>query len=681
MKRTFAVSVPVLLALLFIFPAFIWAGGQQEAASADRGKYVVEQGRIIAPDEIHIDSYISQINYQYPDPSGDLGVTLYTGHKQISTAGQEEVIQIGIQGKRQEFEDLVPMNLAFVFDKSGSMSDKHKMEWVKQAFDLFIGRLRDKDMLSVVAFSDTAELLLPATVVAQIRDRKQLTDMVHAVLPEGKSDLKAGLIAGYDQVLSHYQPGYVNRVLFISDGLGESAGILDAVQRYKRKGISVSTIGVGMGVDLNLLIEISKNGGGSSRFISSQEKMNEIFNTDLDRMVVPVAYDLNMMLELSPGVEILETWGYSHRITGRRIHYSLSALHHRDYETILARIQIPPGRVLGPKTIAAFSVTYTDRAGKQHRQGPFQFEMQYADSGIFSSGFSDPMVLKAGTMLHIAQGLKDIGILYYSCQSDSSQLWTLSERLWQTRHVLQRTFLDEVVQLESEELKKSIQARKQRCLDISLAVKKEIQNTRARLDYKGFQDELMIFGAYLKIIGKELGLGDDVIAKLQQEEEIRPPARSTSARAQISDLIRELALALESKQSGTVVFSGFIQTEGADSSLKRLIDDMTASELKSMRRFRMIRSELLENELEKQQRAPRDSMDTKAALQIAARLEADYILTGSIIEMPQSVILFGRILSVQTQAVESVAQLILPKQGEIEKLLLPAAGQAPGREP
>lgn len=138
MKRVF------IIAILIILPLSIWAGGSKEE-SADRGKYVAGQERIISPDELNIDSYISQINYQYPDPERDLSVTLYAGHRQVSIHGQEEVIQIGIQGKRENFEDLPPMNLAFVFDKSGSMSGKDKIEWVKEAFKIFIYRLRERD--------------------------------------------------------------------------------------------------------------------------------------------------------------------------------------------------------------------------------------------------------------------------------------------------------------------------------------------------------------------------------------------------------------------------------------------------------------------------------------------------------------------------------------------------------
>ncbi len=66
------------------------------------------------------------------------GVTVYTGHRQVSSAGQEKLIVIGLQGKEVPFKDLPLLNLAFVIDKSGSRGIADKMSWVKESFEIFI---------------------------------------------------------------------------------------------------------------------------------------------------------------------------------------------------------------------------------------------------------------------------------------------------------------------------------------------------------------------------------------------------------------------------------------------------------------------------------------------------------------------------------------------------------------
>jgi hypothetical protein len=139
-------KISAFFLFLMLLPASSWCGGAQEsAASAVRGKYLAGQGIIVPPGEVHIDSYIAHIDYNYPGPQENLGITLYSGHHQVSSSGQEEVIQIGIQGKELGFGNLPPLNLAFVIDKSGSMEAADKMDWVKDAFDIGLSLHPDED--------------------------------------------------------------------------------------------------------------------------------------------------------------------------------------------------------------------------------------------------------------------------------------------------------------------------------------------------------------------------------------------------------------------------------------------------------------------------------------------------------------------------------------------------------
>jgi Ca-activated chloride channel family protein len=217
------------IVLALSVPTVTWAAGEAEAAgSASRGRYLAGEGVIIPPEEVHINSYIAQIDYHYPNPVDEVGVSLYSGQQQLSARGQEGVIHIGLQGKRRSYEDLPPMNLAFVIDKSGSMRDEDKIGWVKDAFDIFIEQVRDIDFVSLVVFDDEAKLLFPSTQM-KTRDRRiRFRQAVQAIEPSGGSNLEAGLELGYQQVLANFRKDYTNRVLFLSDGTEMSTRLAGA---------------------------------------------------------------------------------------------------------------------------------------------------------------------------------------------------------------------------------------------------------------------------------------------------------------------------------------------------------------------------------------------------------------------------------------------------------------------
>jgi hypothetical protein len=467
MKRLTAFFI---ILLIISAPRIVTAGGAQEGASPERGKYLSGKGTIVPPEEIYIDSYISYIDYHYPKPDFGVGVYLYSGHRQISAGGQEEIIQIGIQGRETHFEELPPMNIAFVIDKSKSMSEQDKLDWVKDAFDTFIERVRDRDFISLVVFDGDAKIIFPSTQMRSIQERMKFKDAVHSIIPGGGNNFEAGLSLGYRQVEVNFRKDYSNRVLLLSDGVvsgeEEVQGVFQMVESFNDMHINLSTIGVGSDYNLELMRIMAEKGGGSSRFISDRDEMEKTFGSDLDRTFVPTARSLSMKLEFLQDVEILETWGYDNRVEGNTIHYYLGTLHNRDYETILAKIRIQPQstpELTKEKKLARFSLSYTDLNCKKHYPDPYYLEVNFVDIDSPDTALPDEKVLRSGTMLHYAQALKKIGELYYAEQLQSA-------------------------------------------LDLTISIQKEIKNVRLSLGNKGFDNEIEILDKYIAIIGQDLGL-------------------------------------------------------------------------------------------------------------------------------------------------------------------------------
>ncbi len=630
----------IVLCLIVVPSAGLAAAAKSEESSAYRGVYLANRGIIIPEEEIYEDSYISSVDFHYPDPEGPFGVWLFSGHRQVSTEGQDEILLIGIQGKRMDFEELPPLNLAFVIDKSGSMASQDKMEWVKESFEIFINRVRETDFVSLVVFDSMAKTLFPSTRIGQRGARQLFRNAVQSIRPGGGTNLVAGLQLGYEQVMSNFRKQYVNRVLFLTDGVGNSAGILEMAKTYRDLGIGISTIGLGKDFDLDLMRDLAKEGGGSSRFISDRERMEDTFGSGLSRMVVPAVKDLELELQLAGNLEVVKTYGYDHEIQGQRIRFSLPAVHCGDYETILIQVKLPEQqkKTRHQAKIAHLSGVYRDLTGEVRSLKPVELSVEFLPSKNPVDGFSDANVLRAGTLLHCAEALKRIGARYYDVQK------------LQTSGQLYRERMRGFIAMTND-------------------IKKEILNARERLDYEGFEKELSVLEKYIRIFGGNLSLESPQIDEIVEDREIAPVSPERDLTDHLDNLFREIALDLQSRKPGNIALSGFSLADGRSAGILTLIDRAAEKTLFDLPGFQILERENIESMLKEQELALSDLMETTEAIRVGQFLSAQYILTGTIVEMQKSIVIFGRVINVESAAIESVSQVIVPRRSEVNSLL------------
>lgn len=650
-----------------------WPGGQEEGGASGRGKYLAARGLIIPREEVRVNSYIASIDYDYPAPDAGVGVSLYTGHRQVVASGQEEIVQIGIQAPKVPFEKLPPMNLAFVIDHSGSMASQDKLEWVKQAFDIFIRQVRDIDFVSLVIFDSDAQILFPSTKMDSQAKRKSFEQAVQRIKPAGGTNLVAGIELGYEQVMTNYRKEYTNRVLFLTDGEGHSEGILEMAASYRRIGVNVSTIGVGQHFDHTLMRDLAKSGGGSSRFIADAEAMQKIFGSELDRMVVPSARDLAMELEFLLPVRQIETWGYNHRIEGRKVLFSQPTLHHGDYETIVVRFFLPPQPRSGELPLYRFQLSYIDLEGRQRSRGPQVVTTNVVESESALAGYSSSRVLRAGTMLFFAEGLQRIADVYFAGQEELGRINQLRNELFEqaAAHTgdIESIEYESLTSPELAALEGKFNQRVQTALDMTVELRKVLLNAKVRLDEDAFDDEIEILDNYIRTLGGELEMRDEQIDGQMARTELEPAAGARSLDQQLQLLFGEVALDLEQLGSVNLAVSGFSQKGGRENALITLLNEKAAADLSRLEQLRVLERNRLNAVLEEQQLAVSDLVDTENAIRVGRMLAADLLLTGTVIEMAQSVIIFSRIIDVETGEIESSAQVIVPMSADLEQLL------------
>jgi Ca-activated chloride channel family protein len=200
-----------------------------------------------------------------------------------------------------------PVNLAFVIDRSGSMSG-HKLELAKQAVIDGISRLDDQDRFTVVAYDDEVRVVVESTT-ANGAARRDAIDAIRGIDSGGSTNLSGGWLAGCEQVAARLQAEAVNRALLLTDGLA-NVGITDYnelvhhARELRARGISTTTFGVGRDFDETLLQAMADAGGGHFYFIADAAQIRDHIASEVGETLEVVAREVALDVTVAEGIRI-----------------------------------------------------------------------------------------------------------------------------------------------------------------------------------------------------------------------------------------------------------------------------------------------------------------------------------------------------------------------------------------
>jgi Ca-activated chloride channel homolog len=195
------------------------------------------------------------------------------------------------------------LNLTVVIDHSTSMKGV-RMERLKVAAYQLIDQLSEQDVLSVVTFSDRADVLIPS---GPISDRQAAKTRVAMMQASGGTEMLQGMEAAYKEVSRHASKAFVNHIVLITDGrtYGDERQCLDLADKAAREGIGISAMGLGEEWNDVFLDQLASRTGGTSEYISSPNSVVRFLNDRVkslgqsyaERVSLSVAPDSDIRVE------------------------------------------------------------------------------------------------------------------------------------------------------------------------------------------------------------------------------------------------------------------------------------------------------------------------------------------------------------------------------------------------
>ncbi len=276
-----------------------------DTASYSVARRVVQDGYLPDPASVRVEEFVNYFRHPYPEPEQGAFAIHLEGAPSPFGGEKYWLLRVGLQAKRIQADQRQDASLVFVIDVSGSMAQENRLGLVQRSLRLLVDELRPTDQVAIVVYGSRARVILPPTSGA---DKNAILQAINALTPDGSTNAEEGLLLGYQLAEEMQGPGRITRLILCSDGVANVGNtgpdsILERVQGYVDQGITLTTVGFGMGNYNDVLMEqLADDGDGSYAYVDTLEEARRIFVEGLTGALQVVARDAKVQVDFNPEV-------------------------------------------------------------------------------------------------------------------------------------------------------------------------------------------------------------------------------------------------------------------------------------------------------------------------------------------------------------------------------------------
>ncbi|MFC1704691.1 VWA domain-containing protein [Candidatus Omnitrophota bacterium] len=285
--------------------------------------------------------------------------------KPVVLAGDEEniVVKVGLAGLDiPNLDKRLPINVAVVLDKSGSMQSQGKMERAKQGAIEVVERLTKDDIFSLIVYDSQPRVLIEAQYV---NNKDALIKTIYHIHAGGSTALYGGVTFGAAEIRKHIDKEYINRVILLSDGLANvgpktTEELAELGESLSLEGMTVTTIGVGLDYNEDLMTALADRSSGNSYFAENSGDLPRIFAEEIGEAMTLMASDIHIDFDCVGGVKPVGVLGRRGVINDQNMELTIGNLYGKHERYALFEVQIPRNRAGKKLRVARVNIEYTD---------------------------------------------------------------------------------------------------------------------------------------------------------------------------------------------------------------------------------------------------------------------------------------------------------------------------------
>jgi Ca-activated chloride channel family protein len=287
----------------------------------------------------------------------------------------------------------IGLNLALVLDVSGSMYEEDgtgisRLKRIQQAATAAIQKLKPEDTLAIVAFAHNADVVLPATPLA---DKAKIEQVIQNIdmfqVDPGGTAMDEGIKLGLSEVEKNLGGGKLAQLVILTDG--ETSGeqqCRQLAQQAAQKKIHFTVMGVGTEWNSGLIKDLAKLAEGKWYYIDVNEaqEAERVFAEEFEHLAAVTFTNVELHLMPVKDVKLKRVRMVVPEIKElnlnepeeRHLVASLGTLERDKATRYIVDLSLPK-RPDGKYVIAQLEVSYDLGTGRRETSGKLPLQVEY----------------------------------------------------------------------------------------------------------------------------------------------------------------------------------------------------------------------------------------------------------------------------------------------------------------